>query len=153
VTGRGEEYASAENSPLTEPADRAPGDRRRGSQHQEVGCDREADRYVRVEARHGIVGGFDEQREERLVQLLLDHGAEPGATVNFIDTPLQAAMHGGNPEVIHRLIQAGAPQDQVRSALSSACMIGKLEFVEAIINSTQVPQQRLNDLLRISCFK
>jgi len=91
-----------------------------------------------------------EKGNAQLVRLLLTHGAAANATVNFSITPILAAIHRNCPQVIRQILEARAPQDQVESALRTACMLGKRESVEAIFASTTVSQHLLNNLLRIS---
>lgn len=78
-------------------------------------------------------------KNDKLVELLVKNGIDPGAVNHQGETPLMLAAQEGNGKVVKVLLENGADanfgvgEENVRSALSRAAENGKADIVEALL--------------------
>ena len=77
--------------------------------------------------------------KEEMVKIFLEANADPNICTNGKTSPLMTAFNKGHFKIFERLIQKGANvnhRDQEnRSVLSSACIIGNEEIVDILLNA------------------
>ncbi|KAH8757965.1 ankyrin repeat-containing domain protein [Diaporthe sp. PMI_573] len=74
-----------------------------------------------------------------IVTLLLDHKADPNiaspTTVPWQRSPLFAAVHAKNPEILSTLLSMGPNVNAIPGLLHYACSIGTLDSVKQLLNT------------------